>query len=124
VLLIDDERAVLAALRLAFEDMDRFLVLTAASAEEALSLDTLREVDLVITDKNLPGMSGLDLIRRLRGRGLDMPTVLITGYANRESRAMSMSLGVVAYLEKPFRDIYDVPRLASEILGRRESKLG
>ena len=62
MLLIDDERAVLAALRLAFEDMDRFLVLTAASAEEALSLDTLREVDLVITDKNLPGMSGLDLI--------------------------------------------------------------
>jgi len=37
---------------------------------------------------------------------------------------MSMSLGVVAYLEKPFRDIYDVPRLASEIPGRRESKLG
>ncbi len=123
ILLVDDERSVLHALRLAFEDSDQFSILTSASAEEALSLDELRQVDLVITDKNLPGMNGLDLVRRLRGRGLHMPVVLITGYASRESRAASMALGIVAYLEKPFRDIYDVPRLTAEILGRRERRV-
>lgn len=120
ILLVDDERAVRAALRLAFEDSEQFSILTAASAEEALSLDELRSVQLVIADKNLPAMSGLDLIHRLRGRGLQMPTILITGYANQVSRADSMALGVVAYLEKPFRDIYEVPRLVADILGRRE----
>jgi CheY-like chemotaxis protein len=115
VLIVDDEPAVLAALRLAFEDDARFLVTGATSAEEALAQIARERIDLVITDKNLPGDSGLQLLRALRDAGHRQPAIVITGYANAQSRQEARSLRV-AYVEKPFADIYDLPKLAAELL--------
>ncbi|MCA1663644.1 MAG: response regulator [Myxococcales bacterium] len=115
VLIVDDEPAVLAALQLAFEDSAGFEVLAATTAEEALVLAKRERFDLVITDKNLPGDSGLGLVRALRSDGQGAPVILITGYGNAHSRAEAAALSRVSYVEKPFANIYDIPRLAAEL---------
>lgn len=116
VLIVDDEPAVLAALQLAFEDDATFTVTVATTAEEALALAARRPFDVVITDKNLPGDSGLGLVRALRDGGQQQPVILITGYANADSRRQASALLRVTYVEKPFGNIYDIPKLAAELL--------
>ncbi|MDB4970767.1 MAG: sensor histidine kinase/response rgulator [Myxococcales bacterium] len=118
VLLVDDEPAVLIALQLAFEDSPGFEVFTATSAEEALAVARKERLDLVITDKNLADASGIELARRLQESHPGLAVILITGYANAPSREDGRALGLAAYVEKPFNDIYDIPRLARDILGR------
>ena len=121
VLIVDDEPAVLAALQLAFEDDAAFEVMRASSAEEALALAARQAFDVVVTDKNLPGDSGLELVRALRDGGHAQPVILITGYANAHSREEARALRV-AYVEKPFGNIYDIPKLAAALLtGGREA---
>ena len=118
VLLVDDEPSVLAALRLAFEDDPEFAMTIARSAEEALAVVGARVVDLVITDKNLPDRSGIELARQLGRSHPWLPIILVTGYANAQSRNEGVELGLAAYLEKPFADIFAVPALAREVLRR------
>ena len=52
----------------------------------------------------MPGMSGFDLHRRLQSLGRSIPTVLITGEPNENVRTQALSLGIICYLPKPFRD--------------------
>ncbi|MCU1277742.1 MAG: two-component system sensor histidine kinase/response regulator [bacterium] len=119
VLIVDDEPAVLAALQLAFADDGAagvaFEVVGAASAEAALALVGRQRFDLIVTDKNLPGDSGLQLVRALRDAGQAQPVIVITGYTYSQSRQEAQALGV-AYVEKPFADIYEIPRLAAKLL--------
>ena len=113
LLLVDDEPSVRAALELALED-EPWRIESVSSAEEALGLLATRRFDLLLTDKNLPGMTGVDLIRKVRQDNLDMACVMITGYASVESAAETMKLGVDAYVEKPFDSIYEVVRRLRE----------
>jgi CheY-like chemotaxis protein len=106
------------ALRVAFEDHPELEIAVASSAAEALAQLSARAADLVVTDKNLPDRSGLDLARALRRDHPALPVVLITGYASAQSRQEGDALGLT-YLEKPFADIYDIPRVVLELLGRK-----
>src|SRR4051812_38087151 len=118
VLIVDDEPAVLTALQLAFEDGGAFEVVGAISAEDALVVAARERFDVVVTDKNLPGDSGLVLARALRSGGHAQPIIVVTGYANVQSRDEARGLSDVTYVEKPFADIYDLPRLAARLLAR------
>ncbi len=122
ILLVDDEPAVLAALQMAFEDDSiGFAIRTASSAEQALELLRQQPADLVLTDKNLPRMSGLGLARAITGEHPGTAVILVTGYANGPSRDEGRAIGLAAYVEKPFTNIYDIPRLAREVLGDRRA---
>ncbi|MHB8876352.1 MAG: response regulator [Myxococcaceae bacterium] len=107
VLIVDDERSVRTALELA---MPPGLEAQAVeSAEAALALLRLSRFDLLVVDKNLPGMSGLDLLRRVKEEYPRPPwAMLITGYASAQTALESVELQVYGYLEKPFRDIFEV----------------
>jgi signal transduction histidine kinase len=81
VLLVEDEDIVRTVLAAQLED-EGCLVLQASGAREALGvLEGSPAVDALITDLNMPGMSGLDLIRAVRGLGHAMPAILLTGNA-------------------------------------------
>ncbi|MCK5240821.1 response regulator, partial [bacterium] len=69
ILIIDDYNILLDVMKLALED--EHTVHTARSGEEALGLIELLEPDVVITDLNMPGMSGLELIKRIKIVGVD-----------------------------------------------------
>jgi DNA-binding NtrC family response regulator len=118
VLVIDDELSIRLALQMALEDA-AFEVDTVGTAEEALELRGVRRYDLLLVDKDLPGMNGIELIRRLRADGDQVPVIVITGYASRASAIDALNLGVDAYLEKPFEHIHQVVRLVDSTLRRQ-----
>jgi len=117
VLLVDDmhDDARLLAQLLAPLDAN---VLVARSAAEAIGILDNETVDLVVTDLNMPDVSGLDLAREVRGR-LDVPAVIfMTGSQRPTDRAAAFELGAVAYLQKPI-DVAHLIGLAREILRER-----
>lgn len=73
-----------------------------ASAAEALSQRDLAEFDLVITDLRMPGMTGLEFMRELSKRQLDLQIVMVTAHASVASAVEAMRYGAFDYIEKPF----------------------
>jgi FixJ family two-component response regulator len=81
-----------------------FSALTFASAEEFLSSDALGQVDCLIADVNLPGMSGVALVKALGANSGRVPAVLITGRDDAGTIELMRQAGNVPRLHKPFSD--------------------
>ena len=122
VLVVDDEAVVLTVLREALR-RGGYRVTTAASAEEAIDLMHKRRFDLVLTDKNLPGASGLDVLRAARTLTPAPAIVLITGYSSYDSAIEAMDIGAHDYIEKPIRDVDDLRFRIRRALSRRDEQL-
>lgn len=101
ILVVEDDTAVLRVMRLFLEDAG-FVVQQAADFAEASALLRDREFDLLITDLDLPGGNGLDLVRRARTYRPRLSSILVTGYGCSEIRRQAAELSLLAYLEKPF----------------------
>jgi FixJ family two-component response regulator len=75
-----------------------------ASAAEFLAFPRLDEIACLIADINMPGISGLELFRRLISAGRPIPTILITAYPDEAARTRALNDGALCYLTKPFVD--------------------
>src|SRR5206468_5161549 len=95
----------------------------AASAEEAMDLMQKRRFDLVLTDKNLPGASGLDVLRAARLLTPAPAIVLITGYSSYDSAVEALDIGAHDYIEKPIRDLENLRFRIRRALSRRDEQL-
>jgi len=100
---IDDDEAL--------RDSLTFLLRTArlevqSYPSAAAFLEALPEANLscVITDVRMPGMSGIDLLRRLRERKISVPVIVITGHGDIPLAVEAMRIGAIDFLEKPFDD--------------------
>lgn len=78
-----------------------YQVSTAADGEQALAVLEERPHDLVITDMKMPGMSGLELLRRLRTDYPEVPVILVTAYGTVETAVEAMKSGAFDYVTKP-----------------------
>jgi CheY-like chemotaxis protein len=116
ILIVDDEPTVLAVLEGVLEDP--WAIATAESGPAALELIKNDHFDLLLVDKNMPGMDGVELVRTLRDAGNAIRIVMITGYASPASAAETLNLGIDAYIEKPFRDIFDIRDVVARTLGQ------
>jgi FixJ family two-component response regulator len=81
-----------------------FEALTFGSAEEFLKAGADEQVDCLIADINLPGMTGVALLKRLAANGSDLPAVLITGRDDPATLHLIRQAGPVPRLHKPFSD--------------------
>ena len=122
VLVVDDEVVVLTVLR---EILRRggYRVTTAASAEEAIDLMHKRHFDLVLTDKNLPGASGLEVLRVARTLDPQPAVVMITGYSSYDSAVEALDIGAQDYIEKPISDVEALRFRIRRALSRRDEQL-
>ena len=77
-------------------------VATVESGEEALVLLAREGFDVLVVDKNLPGIDGLGVLKLVRASQPALRAVMITAYPSEESDAKARALGVVAYIVKPF----------------------
>lgn len=79
-----------------------FTVHTADSGEAALTQIAARRPDAVVTDLKMPGVSGLDLIERVRQIDDELPVVMMTAFANVDTAVRAMKMGAFDYITKPF----------------------
>jgi FixJ family two-component response regulator len=73
-----------------------------ASAEDFLVSDAADRASGLVLDNHLPGMSGIELCRRLRGGRSGLPVVFVTAYEDEAAQADALAAGCVDYLQKPF----------------------
>ncbi|HEX6210919.1 MAG TPA: response regulator [Methylomirabilota bacterium] len=103
VAVVDDEASVRTSLRrlLSAFDLDAE---TFASGQEFLDSLLERSPDCLVLDLQMPGLSGLEVQRRLAADGVRVPTIIITADDAPETRERCLSAGTAAYLCKPFDD--------------------
>ncbi|MBI5446733.1 MAG: sigma-54-dependent Fis family transcriptional regulator [Deltaproteobacteria bacterium] len=101
ILVVDDD----ASLRRILEynlSQEGYAVATAGSGEEALALLDRGRFDLVVTDIQMPGMDGMDLLRRIKAGSPDTQVVVITAFGTIEMAVEAMKAGAAEYVTKPF----------------------
>ena len=101
VAVVDDDEAVRAALSNLLASLD-LGVATFASAEEFLASPACRTAACLITDVQMPGMSGLDLQRHLASEGNRIPVILITAFPQDRLRQQAEAEGAFGFFAKPF----------------------
>lgn len=102
ILVIDDEENMLE-LYSRILGKEGYKVTTALTAEEALDLFRSKVFDLIIADLALPGMNGVELLKKVKEEDPDIPYILITAYGTVESAVEAMKLGAFDYIPKPFQ---------------------
>jgi DNA-binding NtrC family response regulator len=101
VLVIDDERPMRRALQILLSQLDLESV-PAESAEAGLALLATEHIDLVMTDVRLPGMNGVEALRRIREIDGAIPVIVLTAYGTIQNAVEAMRLGAFDYVLKPF----------------------
>jgi len=103
ILIVDDESDFRTLLVEALESMG-YLCEGAETAEVALERVACKHFAIIFTDLNMPGgMSGLDLMKRVKERDANTLCILMTGYASLETALQAMKLGAYDYIQKPFK---------------------
>ncbi|HEV8247465.1 MAG TPA: sigma-54 dependent transcriptional regulator [Polyangiaceae bacterium] len=108
ILVVEDDVSMASYVRDALRERG-FDVQTANSSETALALVADGDFDLVITDLNMPGMSGIELCRHLSELRRDMPVVVITAFGSMETAILAIRAGAFDFVTKPFEiEVLDI----------------
>ena len=121
VLVVDDEPSVADVCR-EFLSGEGYDVTVAASGEEALRLIPTLTPDVILTDINLPGVSGLEVMRHARSADPDACIIVVTGYASTASAIDALRQGAYEYVTKPF-DLEAVQKIVKSGSANRRLKL-
>lgn len=101
ILLVDDDEWIRDSLSLFFE-AEGCNILALETAEEGMEFVKQQDYDIVISDYKLPGMDGLEFLRRVKERQPNAFEILITAYANYEIVKKAKRIGVQDFISKPF----------------------
>lgn len=103
ILLVEDDNHIGRIIELALPELGvPYEFITVLSAEEGLELWEAQPFDMLLTDYNLRGMTGLKLVETVKARGSQAPMIVVTAYDSDEVRREARALQVDAYLTKPF----------------------
>lgn len=118
VLLVDDEEEFLAVMseRLATRGMD---VSTSLSAEDALEKIGAQMFDAVVLDLQMPGMDGLEALKRMKQKRPELQVILLTGHATVQKGVEAIKLGAMDLVEKPV----DLDVLGGKIQKAKQRKM-
>lgn len=120
VLVIDDSKEIRDFLVDYILQPKGFEVLTAADGLMGLEMAIAKQPDLVITDQQMPGLTGLEVLQKLRERNIDIPTILMTGQGSEDTAVAAFRLGIRDYIIKPI-DADELSASVDDAL--RESRL-
>lgn len=114
ILVLDDDRSARLLLERVLLKAGHQVTLVETAAE-GLRLLTGGTFQLLVTDKNLPDLDGLEVVRRVRALHPALPVIVMTGFPTEASRAEALKLGVSAYVSKPF-GVHDMLGLCLQAL--------
>lgn len=120
ILLVDDDASLLDALALSFED-EGFDVVTAADGEAAYVATKNNDIEIIISDVNMPKLDGYSMCRKLRESGDEVPIILLTSRDNEIDEALGLELGADDYVAKPFSTRVIIARVRA-LLRRQEAR--
>mgnify|MGYP000202570361 FL=1 len=100
ILIIDDEQDIRLSLRGILED-EGWRVSEASCGEDGLEMLCGGDFDLVFLDIWMPGMDGMETLRALREKGVDIPVIMISGHGNIETAVTALKGGAFDFIEKP-----------------------
>src|SRR5512147_512007 len=118
ILIVDDEKNI----RLTLTESLASLAIetdTASNGEEALAKLKEKDFGVILLDIRMPGMDGMEVLRRVREIRPDIRVIMITAYGTVESAVEAMKLGAVDFLQKPF-DPEQVRELVSRVIDREK----
>jgi diguanylate cyclase (GGDEF)-like protein len=118
ILVVDDEEIIRSLFRDVLEDKG-YQVVLAPNGEEAIERLKETPFDLVITDIRMPGIDGMEVLRRSKAKYPEIDIIIITGYASVETAVEAMKLGAADYLTKPL-NIDQIRIIVDKTLQRRE----
>jgi DNA-binding NtrC family response regulator len=122
ILIIDDDQALREGLAEALTDLGH-VTLEAGNGEAGLALQAARDVDAVLLDLRMPGLDGLEVLRRLRARPNPPPVAILTAVPTASNTIEAMRLGAVDHLAKPIgRD--DLAALIGRMLPEEAARPG
>jgi two-component system, LuxR family, response regulator FixJ len=101
ICIVDDDEAVADSLRTLLETFG-FEVQSYGSGADFLDDDRVTKAGCLVIDQQMPGMSGLDVVERLRREGIRLPIILISGRLDTTTKERAASLGVTKIVDKPF----------------------
>ena len=122
ILIVEDDQDLREALVTTLE-LAKFRVREAANAEQALAKLAESPVDMVVSDVNMPGMSGHDLLHEIQRRYPGLPTMLITAYGQISHAVSAMQSGAIDYLVKPFEPSVLVDAVTRVVGGGRQKSV-
>lgn len=100
ILLVDDNLSTIDALSQIIREKG-YTEITSESAEEALDKLHLDQIDLIITDMKLPGMNGLELLRKVKEIDETLPIIIVTAFGSVEKAVKAVKLGAFDFITKP-----------------------
>ena len=102
ILIIDDEPLVATCLSDLLQTEAGCLVEAAANGEDGVSAVMRRRPDLVLLDMTMPGIDGLEVLKRIRALDRSIPVIMITGSPNLDALGAAVKHGAFGYVPKPF----------------------
>ncbi|HNR68034.1 MAG TPA: sigma-54 dependent transcriptional regulator [bacterium] len=120
ILIVDDEKNCLRAINDVF-DLEGIPCLTAQSTAKALELVQRHDIEIVLSDVRMPGLSGMNLLREVKKLKPDITVIMMTGYGSIQDAVEAMRKGAYNYIMKPVI-IQDLLLQVRDILARIESK--
>jgi DNA-binding NtrC family response regulator len=116
VLIVDDEKNIRLTLSQSLEAL-QLDIDTAVNGEEALTRLQGRQFGLILLDLKMPGMDGIEVLRRVRETRPDIKVIIITAHGTVESAVEAMKLGAVDFMQKPFAP-KEIRELVTRVLDR------
>ena len=119
ILIVDDDAVIRGMLYELFSEKDECH--TASTAEEAFQYLEVETYDAILTDIAMPGLTGIELLKRVQLRDSDTPVILISGKGNEQDPQQSIDLGAFAYVNKPFK-LIEIEEVVEQAIANRESQ--
>jgi CheY-like chemotaxis protein len=102
LLIVDDEEVIRSVLQHRLGQIDRLEIATAKDGRQAVEILDERMFDVVLTDIRMPGIDGLELLRRIKSRWPETAVIIMSGYADMSDTIEALRHGAVDFLQKPF----------------------
>lgn len=109
ILIVDDEMFVRFLYRETLSDT--YIIDEASDGFDALDKITSEKFDLMLVDMNIPFMNGMEVLRNIKSKGIDLRSIVISAYSNEDRKIEALELGAVEYLVKPI----DIEELKAKI---------
>ena len=119
ILIVDDDAVIRGMLYELFSE--KYECHTASTAEEAFQYLEVETYDAILTDIAMPGLTGIELLKRVQLRDSDTPVILISGKGDEQDPQQLIDLGAFAYVSKPFR-LIEIEEVVAQAVAKSESR--